>query len=239
MGAVALYQHIGDDYGVILGRWDLACTLRLLGRLDEAREVMAEIIPQIVRVADPSNRTLLADDYAALLADLGHNAAAARVIGAADARREQDRSRRDTAHEAQLVQAFTNAREALPADVWDREYQIGAAMTVEDALTAAHAAESAHSRPNQRLSVAEQRALARCVVSPVSNAGSGRRHEGSQVWSSAVAVTILMSGSLARAQTGSLEEPCAGGWSPSWLWRSSEARPGQPWLPIGEAARPR
>jgi hypothetical protein len=31
----------------------------------------------------------LADDYAALLADLGHNAAAARVIGAADARRDR------------------------------------------------------------------------------------------------------------------------------------------------------
>jgi predicted ATPase/class 3 adenylate cyclase len=141
LGAVALYQEIGDDFWVLVGRWDSACTLRLLGRLDEARRVMAEVVPQTVRVTNPNDRTLLADDYAALLSDLGHHAAAARLIGAADARREQDGTRRDTAQEAQFGQAFANAREALPADVWDREYQSGAAMTVEDALTAAVTAE--------------------------------------------------------------------------------------------------
>jgi predicted ATPase/class 3 adenylate cyclase len=143
LAAVALYQDMDDDYGLLSGRWGLACTFRLLGRLDQARLVMAEVVPLMVTVGNPEERTSLAEDYAALLVDLGQNAAAARLIGAADARREQDGTRRNTGQEAELAKAFADVRTALPADAWHREYQSGRAMTVEDALAAAHARQSA------------------------------------------------------------------------------------------------
>jgi predicted ATPase/class 3 adenylate cyclase len=142
LAAFGLYKGMGDDIGLLGARYNMACTLRLMGRLEEARLVMGEVIPPMVRVGQPYLRTSLAEDYAALLVDLGRNEAAARLIGAADARRDQDGTRRDRTQEAQVARAFADVRATLPADTWDREYQLGSAMTLEDALTAAHALES-------------------------------------------------------------------------------------------------
>jgi len=142
LAVLTLYEDRGDDYGLLGARYNMACTLRLMGRLEEARLVMGEVIPQMVRVGQPYLRTSLAEDYAALLVDLGKNQAAARLIGAADARRDQDGTRRDRTQEAQVARAFADARATLPPDTWDREYQLGRAMTVEDALSAALAQET-------------------------------------------------------------------------------------------------
>jgi hypothetical protein len=142
LAIVALYREMGDDYGLLGARHNLACTFRLLGRLEEAHRVMGEVIPQMVKVGHPDDLTSLAEDYAALLVDLGHYAAAVRLIGAADARREQSGTRRNTGQEAEVGKAFADVRTALPPDTWDRDYQGGRAMTVEAALTAAHAQES-------------------------------------------------------------------------------------------------
>jgi tetratricopeptide (TPR) repeat protein len=136
--ALKIFEDLGHDYGAVTTRHNLACSLRLLGRLQEAEQQMRDVIPQILRMGGAG--PWLAEDYAALLADLGSYEAAARLIGAADAFRERSGVPRDRDQEAEYRGAFANSREALPPDTWDCEYDRGSAMSVEAAVLEALAA---------------------------------------------------------------------------------------------------
>jgi len=142
LAVLTIHEEMGDDAGALGSRHNLACTLRLLGRLEEAHEEMRKLIPQVVKVGQFDTRTSLAEDYGALLAELGHHAAAVRLIGAADARRDHSGTHRNSGQEAEVARPFAQLRNALSTETWDREYQRGRAMTVEDALTTAYAAAS-------------------------------------------------------------------------------------------------
>lgn len=136
--ALAISQRLGDDFAVLTARYDIACSLRLLGRLDEAHAHMHEVIPQMVKVARSHARTSLAEDYAALLIDLGHSECAVPLIGAADASRERSGINRTPEEDAELERPFADARTSVPPKTWDREYRRGRLISVEDALLEAH-----------------------------------------------------------------------------------------------------
>jgi tetratricopeptide (TPR) repeat protein len=130
--ALTIFDNLGYDYGTVTLRHNMASSLRLLGRLHEADLIMREVIPQMLEVGRAG--PWLAEDYAALLADLGSHEAVASLIGAADAFRERSGVPRDRDQEAEYREAFANARKALPPDIWNHEYRKGHAMTVEDAV---------------------------------------------------------------------------------------------------------
>jgi tetratricopeptide (TPR) repeat protein len=134
--AVAIYEDLGDDYWATNTRWNMACSLRLVGRLEEADQVMRGLVWQLMERAPV--QPWLAEDYGALLADLGSFETAARLLGAADAFRERSGVPRDRDQEAEYREAFTNAREALSPETWNREYRKGHAMTLDDAVTEAY-----------------------------------------------------------------------------------------------------
>jgi predicted ATPase/class 3 adenylate cyclase len=140
--SLVVSHESGDDIDVLRARHNIACTLRLLGRLDDAREQILELVPPMVQLGQPDGRTSLAEDFAALLVDLGDHVRAVRLIGASDANRERNGTRRSPTQEAEVHAPFAEARAALPPDVWDHEYQLGYSMTVEDALTEAYAADA-------------------------------------------------------------------------------------------------
>jgi predicted ATPase/class 3 adenylate cyclase len=132
-------QQRGNERGVLIQRENMACTMRMMGKVDDAHQQMREVIPDAIRLADPDMLVSLAEDYAAVLAGLGHHQTSARLLGAADAVREHYGTLRLPQQEAEIAEPLTKARTALGADTWQREYHHGRNTTVEDALTHAHA----------------------------------------------------------------------------------------------------
>jgi len=132
--ALGLYEQRGDERRALRLRHNIACTLRELGRVDEAERQMRYQMPQHLQVADPTGLIVIAEDYGAVLAELGRHTDAARLLGLADATRERNGTPRPPSQENEIREPFTRARAALAPDIWEREYQLGRNMTVDDAL---------------------------------------------------------------------------------------------------------
>ena len=86
--AVRIAGAEGDEVNPLKDRHSIACTLREMGRFEEASSEMRDLIPSIVRLGNPEWLVLLAEDYAAVLAEVGHPERAARLLGAAEGGRE-------------------------------------------------------------------------------------------------------------------------------------------------------
>jgi hypothetical protein len=76
---------------------------------------------------------VLAEDYAAVLAEAGQPGNTARLMGAAEAARERTRIPRPAYQEGELREAIAMAKAAIPAD-WQRAYARGHTETIEDVL---------------------------------------------------------------------------------------------------------
>ncbi len=134
--SVATMLGAGDERGLRETRYHRALTLRKLGRNSEAYEQLQVEIPQILRVS-PDWAVTVAEDYGAVLAELGEHERAVRLLGAAEAARERDAEPRPPTQEVEIEEPFAKARSALSAETWQRTYETGRTMTVEDALTEA------------------------------------------------------------------------------------------------------
>ena len=110
-----------------------------MGRLDEAEQRMRDQMPQYLRLADPIWLVTVAEDYGAVLAELGRHVVAARLLGSADAMRERNGTPRSLAQQNEIREPFGRAQAALGPDTWKRQYEPGRNISVEDALTDAHA----------------------------------------------------------------------------------------------------
>lgn len=131
---LAIWNKRGDERGVLGQRQNMACTLREMGRLDDALLKMRGLVPDALRLADPVHLVTVAEDFAAILAEVHYYEAAARLLGAAEAMRERYGVPRPPTQEAEITDPLTMARAALAPDAWHREYQYGRNLTVEDAL---------------------------------------------------------------------------------------------------------
>jgi predicted ATPase/class 3 adenylate cyclase len=138
--ATDLYRRLGNEYNVLTTQHNMACARRAMGRPHEAHRQMAAQLTQMVQVAEPELLLVVAEDYGAVLVDLGAHRWAIRLLGAADAGRERNGTPRDLAQQAEIDNAFRISRAALPPDTWNTEYEQGRSMTVEDALGQARAA---------------------------------------------------------------------------------------------------
>jgi tetratricopeptide (TPR) repeat protein len=112
----------------------LGLALATAGRVDEARTLMHSLIPHTLRINESVDLMNFAEDYAAILADLGEPVPAVRLLGAADAARERFLAPRDLLQQAELADPIAKTRDALPAGEWDAAYQGGRRTSVEDAL---------------------------------------------------------------------------------------------------------
>jgi hypothetical protein len=137
---VELLLTLGDDLGVLQARHNMACTLRQMGRLEDAYQEMHQQIPDALKFGDAEMLMVLAEDYAALLAQLGSQRHAIRLLGAVDAMRERSGALRDSAQEQEVSEPFRAARASLGDQAWMREYEAGTKRAVEVALVEAHMA---------------------------------------------------------------------------------------------------
>jgi tetratricopeptide (TPR) repeat protein len=137
--AVRISREFGDELHALRVLHNIGCTLREMGRLEQAQIQMRAIIPALLRLADPEWLILLAEDYAALLAELGSHERAIRLLGAADARRDKIASPRSAAQQAEIAEPLSTALRALSKDAWGREHLTGRTMSLEDALQQAYA----------------------------------------------------------------------------------------------------
>jgi predicted ATPase len=133
--ALDIARATGDTYresGLIQ---NLACTLRMLGRVGEAHARIRALGRFVADHFQGIYLISLAEDYGAILADLGDHPAAARLFGAAEAARDELAYPRDRLQETEVAPAVARSRAALPASVWDEEYGAGRSMSLDD-LTA-------------------------------------------------------------------------------------------------------
>ena len=96
----------------------------------------------MLQLAEPEWLAVAAEDYGAVLAELGDHHRAAKLLGAAEAMRERNSTPRDPNQQTEIEEPYNRARTALGDETWERENHAGRDMTVEAALTEAHAADS-------------------------------------------------------------------------------------------------
>ena len=91
--------------------------------------------------------TALAEDYAAILAEVGDHRSAVRLLGAADTMRQRLGSPRHKVQAAEIAGPIAKTRDGLPEqDVGASAYQAGRRSTIEAALREASAVGDAPQR---------------------------------------------------------------------------------------------
>ena len=133
--ALDIVLELGEEHSILICRHILACTLRESGRAREAHVLMLDLIPAALRFPSPDSLMVLAEDYGAILAEVGRSGHAARLLGAADAMRERHVHPRSPSQVVEIEVPFANARADLGEENWRREHQRGREMAIEDALT--------------------------------------------------------------------------------------------------------
>jgi predicted ATPase/class 3 adenylate cyclase len=135
--SLRILVEVGDEVTAVGVRHNRACTLREMGRASEAESELRSVVPVMLRTYDPYNLINAAEDYAAMLAELGDYRGAARLLGAAEARRSGNATPRHSSQQAQIAEPLAKARSAVTAETWEGEYRAGYSMTVEEALAEA------------------------------------------------------------------------------------------------------
>jgi predicted ATPase/DNA-binding SARP family transcriptional activator len=136
--ALEISGELADERKTLYARQNIACTLRLMGRLSEAQSTMREQFTPVLRMAHSDLLVILAEDYAALLAELGELPRAVRLLGAADALRDRIEMPRLPQQQEEISQPFSRARAEMSLFDWELANSTGRSMTIEDALTEAY-----------------------------------------------------------------------------------------------------
>lgn len=148
--ALAIAQQLGAPNWALLDRQNVACTLRQLGRVEDAHELMRQVIPDALKLLLPYHLMTVAEDYAAVLAELGRYRLAARLLGASDAMYERTSETRDPRQQTEIADALAKARRAMSPQEWNDAYDAGRSASIDDALMEAHAADSLRSEPGAK-----------------------------------------------------------------------------------------
>ena len=108
---------VGTTWPARCARWD---------GFEEAERQMRAQIPAFLRLASPELLVVLAEDYGAVLAEIGEGEAAVRLLGSADAMRERNGTPRNPIQDAEIAGPYAAARAALPPPALDRDVPGGA-----------------------------------------------------------------------------------------------------------------
>jgi predicted ATPase/class 3 adenylate cyclase len=151
--ALGITIQLGD-YGAELGcRQNLACTFRLLGRLEEAEAMMRGVAAAAPAVHEGFEMASIADDYAAILAGLGQDVLAMRLWGSAQEFYDGGLMTRSPIQWDEIASAVESVRERVPVDMWDTEVRVGRATPLGAVLSAAAGAQEPASRSGRSSSV--------------------------------------------------------------------------------------
>jgi tetratricopeptide (TPR) repeat protein len=135
--ALALARDLGSHRIAVMTQHNMACTLRKMGQVELARQRMEALTPEVLQVDDRNLSMALAEDYAAVLVELGEHARAVRLLGAADTVRERLGVPRDPLQEQELAASIDATRATLTPGEWEDAYQSGRGSSLESALVTA------------------------------------------------------------------------------------------------------
>ena len=135
--ALAIARDVGDVGAELAYRNNIACTLRILGRVDEADVQMRHLIPQALTMSEPVELAYFAEDYAAISAELGRHEPAVRLLGAAEALRVDLGTPRPHWQDAEIAASIKRSRAALSPAEWERAYRRGYETAIDVALAEA------------------------------------------------------------------------------------------------------
>ena len=135
--AIAMADRLGDALAVTAVRNNRACTLRHLGRYDEAYDEFAGVLPEILADDIPDVVLTGCEDFACVLFDMGRDRDGALLVGAATAERNGTGVPRMAVQEAALAPSVEAGRERLGVE-WqptlDRGAELGVLAAVATAL---------------------------------------------------------------------------------------------------------
>jgi len=135
--AIEMAERLGDTLAISGVRNNRACTLRRLGRYDEAYEEFARLLPDILAGDVPDAVLTSCEDFACVLFDMGRDRDGAVLAGAALAEREGTGVPRMAFQEAALAPSFDAGQARLGEDwelLLDRGRELGVLASVSMAL---------------------------------------------------------------------------------------------------------
>jgi hypothetical protein len=138
--AIAMRDPARQRYAIANVVHNKACTLRELGKASQAEVLMREQMLDVINSRMLSFMIAVAEDYGAVLAELGEDALAANLLGAADASRTRNEWPRQPAQQAEIEEPLAKAAASLGEVAWQAAYDRGARTALEDALRDAAAA---------------------------------------------------------------------------------------------------
>jgi tetratricopeptide (TPR) repeat protein len=135
--AIEMAERLGDGLALTAVLNNRACTLRHLGRYDEAYEQFAAVLPEILAGDVPDAVLTACEDLACVLFDMGRDRDGAVLVGAAVAEREATGVPRMAFQEAAVAPSFDAGRARL-GEGWepllDRGRELGVLAAVAMAL---------------------------------------------------------------------------------------------------------
>ncbi len=134
--AIALAQAADHFEAARVWQHNRSVVLRLVGRVDEARDEMLGLIPAALRHPSTWNLITMAEDFGAILADLGQHHDAVRLLGAVDALRERSGYPRSRLQEGEIHDAYAASEAFLSPRDWHDTYQSGRDSSVNVLLAA-------------------------------------------------------------------------------------------------------
>jgi len=135
--AIEMADRLGDRLAITGVRNNRACTLRHLGRYDEAYAEFALLLPEILADDLPDAVLTSCEDFACVLFDMGRDRDGALLVGAATAERESTGIPRMAFQDAALAPSVEAGKERLGCDwkpLLDRGAELGVLAAVATAL---------------------------------------------------------------------------------------------------------
>jgi tetratricopeptide (TPR) repeat protein len=135
--AIEMADRLGDGLAISGVRSNRACTLRHLGRYDEAYDEFVDLLPEVLADDIPDVVLTSCEDFACVLFDLRRDRDGALLVGATLAEREAAGVPRMDFHEAALAPSVGAGRHRL-GDDWqpllDRGAELGVLAAVATAM---------------------------------------------------------------------------------------------------------
>ncbi len=138
--SLTIYAEVGREHQALSNRLLIAETVFRMGRIREAHTRFTEAIPSVLRFASLGSRIDTAEVYSCVLGALGDVEHAARLLAAASVSRERNGLPRHAAQETLISDQLNKTNADLDTGSWNIQYERGRSMSVDTALTEAHAA---------------------------------------------------------------------------------------------------
>jgi predicted ATPase len=132
--ALAIARNLRHSVGALIAQHNMAWTMLEMGRVAEAEEEMRRVIRQAMELDEPSLFLPVALDYAVVLARLGQEQSAVRLLGAVEVAHERIGSQPDPLQEVDRLSLIETTRAALDEAEWGAIHAEGRTRAIEDAM---------------------------------------------------------------------------------------------------------